>query len=351
MDYYYYANQVYQLSYAKPLLTTLGGTVIVKRFRKIPKFKIYLEKIKEIGLKETPSIDVIARDTTSLHDIHGVLISNANSFLKCDKSKCRMIFVYHGSGDKKYGGDPKRLLEYDYHFITGPKNLYKLQDVGIHLPEKKLLKVGNMRFDEYLEMADQKDALLEKFGIKDKKRKNILYAPTWKWGNGTLKTYGKLLCRLLSEEFNLIIRPHYYDKNYALYLKSWVKLKKLEHVYFSNTSNIFVRDVMHDFVISDLLITDTSSIMYEYLITRKPIVIAKTDYDDLHNMPEEMYLPAHVDHFRKGMDIISIIWKNLENKDNYEKYNTLLFNCFYFNDGKSTRRALDYIARIQKEIE
>jgi len=343
----YYANQVYQLSYAKPILKTLGGTVIVKRWGKILKFKRYLKKIKYVSNDgEIPKIKVISMDPHNLKNVSGILLSNSNANLVCDRTKCKKIFIGHGNGDKKYGGNPKCLLDYDYHFIAGPKQIYKMVDVGINIPEEKLLKTGNLRFDEYYELVEKRDLLLDIYGIEDKTRKNVLYAPTWKWGNGTLRRYGKLFCKMLSNEFNLIIRPHYYDRRYVKQLKSWLRLNKIKHVYFSDVSNIFIRDVMHDFVISDILISDTSSIMYEYLITRKPIIISETEYEDLHNMPEEMYLPAHVDHFREGMDIVELVKKNIEDRNNYEKYNTLLFNCFYFNDGKSTERALMYLDEI-----
>ena len=45
---------------------------------------------------------------------------------------------------------------------------------------------------------------------------------------------------------------------------------------------------MNDFAISDLMISDTSSIIYEYLVTQKPIIIADNNYQKLHNMPADL---------------------------------------------------------------
>ena len=56
----------------------------------------------------------------------------------------------HGAGDKKYGGSPHTLETYDYHFISGPKHLAKLKDVGINIPDERLISIGNPRFDYYL---------------------------------------------------------------------------------------------------------------------------------------------------------------------------------------------------------
>jgi len=56
---------------------------------------------------------------------------------------------------------------------------------------------------------------------------------------------------------------------------------------------------MFDFALSNLLISDTSSILYEYLITRNPIIIANTQHVDLHNMPPEMDISTIAYHMGK----------------------------------------------------
>ena len=92
---------------------------------------------------------------------------------------------------------------YDYHFISGDKHLHKIKDVGITIAEEKLIKIGYPKFDEYLDSKLNKDQNLEYLGIVDKSRKNILYAPTWKWGDGTLRRFGKKFCKEISRDYNL----------------------------------------------------------------------------------------------------------------------------------------------------
>ena len=62
-------------------------------------------------------------------------------------------------------------------------------------------------------------------GVQDRDRKTILYAPTWKWGAGTLHQYGYKFCQELTKEYNLIIRPHYFDRKYIPKFKYWAKSK------------------------------------------------------------------------------------------------------------------------------
>jgi len=96
----------------------------------------------------------------------------------------------------------------------------------------------------------------------------------------------------------------------------------------------------------DLLISDTSSILYEYLVTGNPIIIAKTTDDvDLQTMPESMDLcgVVYVYDGSNNSDIIDLVIININEQCDREKYQVLLNNCFYFNDEHSTDRTVEFI--------
>ena len=335
MNIYYYANQVYQYGHIKPVFAQTGGTFVVNKFNRFLRFKFYMN-----------NPDVIIRDLRKEIDLSGVIISCSNTIIKNNKDTSISIFIGHGAGDKKYGGSAHCLETYDYHFISGDKHLHKIKDVGITIAEEKLIKIGYPKFDEYLDSKLNKDQYLEYLGIVDKSRKNILYAPTWKWGDGTLRRFGKKFCKEISRDYNLIIRPHFQDRSYIIKLKLWAKLNGLKHVYFSNPAKIIKNNTMNDFAISDLLISDTSSINYEYLITCKPIIIVDNNYDQLHNMPTDLNILDIVQTYQSNKnDICSMIDFEL-NRNSFDNYNKMLHNCFYFNDGKSSQRAADFIKSL-----
>ena len=335
MNIYYYANQVYQYGHIKPVFAQTGGTFVVNKFNRFLRFKFYMN-----------NPDVIIRDLRKEIDLSGVIISCSNTIIKNNKDTSISIFIGHGAGDKKYGGSAHCLETYDYHFISGDKHLHKIKDVGITIAEEKLIKIGYPKFDEYLDSKLNKDQYLEYLGIVDKSRKNILYAPTWKWGDGTLRRFGKKFCKEISRDYNLIIRPHFQDRSYIIKLKLWAKLNGLKHIYFSNPAKIIKNNTMNDFAISDLLISDTSSINYEYLITCKPIIIVDNNYDQLHNMPTDLNILDIVQTYQSNKnDICSMIDFEL-NRNTFDNYNKMLHNCFYFNDGKSSQRAADFIKSL-----
>ncbi len=227
-----------------------------------------------------------------------------------------------------------------------------LKDVGADLPESSLIKIGNLRFDDYLNGKLNREVLMDRIGISaaDRSRKTVLYAPTWKWGNGTLEKYAKLFCREITREHNLIIRPHHFDSHLIPKLKLWVKMTGIKHVYFSNTNRIVSNDTMHDFCISDILISDTSSVLYEYLVTGKPVIVANTDFNGLHNMPDKMNIMSIADRFNGTSSILDVINRNLGDEENSARYTEMLHNCFYFNDGNSIERAVGFVDRIKSEL-
>ena len=102
-------------------------------------------------------------------------------------------------------------------------------------------------------------------------------------------------------------------------LKLWAKYNGFNNVYFSNPAKIIKNSTMNDFAISDLMISDTSSIIYEYLITKKPIIIANNDYDQLHNMPDELSVLSIAKSYDGEKSSISeLVKSDLEDKFNQD---------------------------------
>ncbi|MDN5354463.1 MAG: hypothetical protein PWQ09_1219 [Candidatus Cloacimonadota bacterium] len=344
---YYYANQVYQFSHSIPLYQKIGGKFILRKKKRYLPFIFYMRNTclpkEPCSILNAPA--AIVKKCDKLEDISGIFISLSNVKFKVGKGS-KTIFLGHGTGDKKYGRKSVNLDKYDYIFLTGEKHLAKIQDVGLKIPSKKLIKIGNLRFDDYINDKFTKQELLKKRKIKNVSKPIILYAPTWKWGNGTLLKYFFKFAKEITKEYNLIVRPHNFDAGKLPFLKIWAELHNIHDIYFSNPRNLRDNDTFHDFKLSDLMISDTSSVLYEYLITRKPIIVAETKPADLHNMPDNMNIMNKVDIYDSSDNIVKLIYKNLNDKFLPEKLNELLHNCFYFNDGKATERAAEFIRQL-----
>jgi len=352
---YYSYSQLYQLSYAMPLYRAIGGTFLVKSVRRWIQFKKYMTGLRRPkegkNLLNTPPVKIVNPLKDSLGK--GVIITpSVERYFPNDK---QMIHIYtgHGSGDKPYLGKGvyDKMGKFDYHFIAGPKNLEKLKDKQVSLNKNRLVKIGNMRFDDYLTGQIQRKRELDCLNIQNRQLKNILYAPTWKWGDGSLLKYAYRFCEELSTHYNVILRPHGHDRMKLPKLRRWVKRKALKNIYFSNPSHLARHDTMNDFAASDLLISDrTSSIIYEYLITGKPIIVIDNEFDQKHHMPGQMTIDGIAEWWRSDLDILKLINHafsvHSKKSINYKK---LLETCFYFNDGKSTQRAANFIKGLLNE--
>lgn len=329
----------------------IGGTYVVKKFDRWLQFKKHFRNLNiEEGEKtflNTPR--VITQNVIQKFDGEGTILSHSNVRINCNRDRCNTIFIGHGTGDKPYGGNrtgPKNLLNYDYIFVSGPKHLERLKDSKVQIPEKKLIPIGNMRFDAVVNKTIDKDAVFNRLGIKDRTRKMVLYAPTWRFGNGTFHKYVRRFCEEITPQYNLIVRPHYHDARHIWEVKLWAKSKGIKNLYFSNPSNLGTSDTMHDFAISDILLSDTSSVLYEYMVTANPIIVIDAQYDKLHEMPSKMNVMKHADIYNGEQNIVEMIEENLVTQKNRDVYREMLQNCFYYNDGKSTDRAIEFVQSL-----
>jgi CDP-glycerol glycerophosphotransferase (TagB/SpsB family) len=352
LNVFYYGKQIYQFSYSKPIYEEIGGKFIVYKTRNWFEYKYYLR-----GMNNNPSYKsimntppVLVRDYNHLNDINGVLLTHSARKLNTNPKTCKTVYIGHGSGDKVFGGKGAYMDSFDYYFLPGPKMKEKLLDVGKNIPEERLIKIGNPRFDAIVNETIKKEAVLDRLGVKDRSKPVVLYAPTWRFGNGTFKKYAYKFAEEITKEFNLIIRPHYHDTKRLRKLGLWAKLKGIKNLYFSDSSDLIKADTMLDFVASDIMISDTSSVLYEYLITGKPIIVAENKYSRLHNMPDELNILKHVDLYNGTDDIIKMLTNALSTQKFKQDYAEMLPRIFYYNDGKSTQRSVDHIRKISEEL-
>jgi len=352
---YYYANHIYQFSYALPVYNKIGGVFVVKDLSRYLQFKRHfrnLAKFSENTIFNTPRVIISPRER--LHELKGIIFFLANSIVPDkDYSGCKTIFHEHGTSDKRYGGKAheeakSKLKKYDFIFLSGPKNKKRLEEVGLLFPSEKLVKIGGLRFGPYFnrELSILKEQ--NRLKIKDFTRKNILYAPTWRFGKGTLPKYGLKFAREITHKYNLIIRPHFHDFKYCRKLKLLAKLHNLRHLYFSNNPNTIKYDTFNDFILADLMISDMSSVIYEFLILGKPMIIVKNEFTNFHKMPKRLDIMQNVDVYDENQDIIELIDSNLLEHKYKETYAAMAEECFYLNDD-SVNRAVKFIERLRKE--
>lgn len=138
--------------------------------------------------------------------------------------------------------------------------------------KKEYLKTGYPRNDVLFEKNNEKDIvhLKEKMGIPVDK-KVILYAPTWRRMN-----YFEMqldiadMQKKLGDEYILILRLHHFSVN-------GLKEEMLNDFVYNFSSYPTIQDL---YLISDLLITDYSSVMFDYSILKRPMLFFTYDLEE-----------------------------------------------------------------------
>lgn len=210
--------------------------------------------------------------------------SSATRGLNFKKKTTVNIFTQHGMtgiktlvlGEKNKSFRLCYNEKFDYIVIEGKKEISLLNEAW-HTTGDEFLSVGLPRNDELVN-ADNNHILelKKKLGIPSDK-KVILYAPTFREykRNSKLETY-------LAPPFDF---DKWYEKlgdEYVLLLTAHYEVAKLMDVPDDHpfVINAFKYPYINDLIlVSDMLISDYSSIIFDYSIIGKPIISYAYDYD------------------------------------------------------------------------
>jgi CDP-glycerol glycerophosphotransferase (TagB/SpsB family) len=202
-------------------------------------------------------------------------------------SKCsfftKAINVSRGVG--KWNVAPKKYFKnFKIHFLTNQLHLEQVKNsikiYNIKKENVRLFKIGFPKLDEVLVKKIDKKKFLKKISLNPE-NKTIIFSPSWDKGL-CLSDFKFTIVKMILENyknFNVIIKLHPSSlvkkdhKDYSMLTQgiNWnnefSKLNLYKNIYFAKESNA------NDFLqVSDIMITDVSSIAWEFLAFRKPII-------------------------------------------------------------------------------
>ncbi len=280
--------------------------------------------------------------------------------------KKNQIFIqcWHGTPLKRLGCD---LIHFDnvLNTINGMKKRYKieaskftyflspsrfaserfisawnLKEIG---KQNIIVEKGYPRNDFLFNYTDKDvEKIKKKLGIENDKRKVILYAPTYRSNQheaGVGYTYKEeinfeKLRKKLENKYIVLFRPHYFIAN----------------VFDFNKYKGFVYDVSEIddinelYIITDLLITDYSSVFFDFANLKRPMLFYMYDLDHYRNESNGFYiglneLPGKITTTQDELeDEIEKIGKNFMYDEKYKKFNKK-YN--YLDDGNASKRVVE----------
>ena len=179
-----------------------------------------------------------------------------------------------------------------------------------------------------------------------KNKKIILFAPTYRGVNLAKATYDfdkidfDKMYNELKDDYILIVKwhPAIYDK---------IKLGKIKVDYSKYKDFIYdfsnKRDINDILLITDVLITDYSSVIFDYFLLNKPVIYYTYDLEEYKKTrglyyPFEDYVYGEIT--ENTIELIKAIKNPKFDEDKRNKFNDLFMKAC---DGKSTKKTYDYI--------
>lgn len=199
------------------------------------------------------------------------------------------------------------------------------------LPQKKILRTGSPRTDNLF--AYKKETLIEEIRKKFPEDKIILYMPTFRTAEWTGEVYNpfdekygfnldEFLAILERHKSVIVYKPHFSDARFM----QTVRQKTLEtHSRFITVGDSDY-DELYNFVGQvDILVTDYSSIYFDFIATKKPVILLPFDYD--------FYIKYARGHYFD-------YWKNMEGAKatNWQEFYKILGEKSYAPVSEETRR-------------
>lgn len=202
--------------------------------------------------------------------------------------KTKLVQVWHaGVGFKSVGysrfgkdGSPHPIIsphkKYDYVSVASP-NLVSVYQEVFGLTRKHFITPGMLRLDGYLDkerIRKIKQKLLDIYPFI-KNKKVILFAPTYR-GTGQATAYYDYDKLNLDKLYKLCKNKNYITLfKYHPFIKDKMIIDNKYKDYLIDISDY--KDINELFYITDILITDYSSNIYEYSLFERPIIFF--DYD------------------------------------------------------------------------
>lgn len=192
-------------------------------------------------------------------------------------SAIKKLYLSRDSEDKKYKKYAKQFVNTDFFCTQADVHSKNLAE-ALDLPFDKFVNTGLPRNDILFNATDAfKQNLKKKLGLPEDK-KVILYCPTWRRYDYKAQLPFDLakMKKELGDEYVLLLRSH-------VGKHTWVDKNNKPIEIFDNEFSFNGGDYpecTHLYVISDLMITDYSSSVFDYAITRKPQILYIYDYED-----------------------------------------------------------------------
>ena len=264
----------------------------------------------------------------------------------------QLIHLAHGISFKKGGHDlettfmpfvekwmNKMLVDHMNLLIDSSEETKRHKMTRFSLPPNRIAVTGYPRNDILVNHTEELDnKIKEKLGIK-KGNDVILFAPTFRdyeYKPPLTEAFLKKLEEfLIAENKYFLYKPHPFTQN--IDLSQYKRIISIER-------NVDILDLL---IIADVLITDYSSVFYDYLLTMRPMIFYADDLDKYTEVRDfyydyESFVPGPL--VRTSEQLIETL-KNLNQwEPRFKEKRKVMRDQFNkFHDGRATERIVELL--------
>ena len=261
---------------------------------------------------------------------HDIQLEEGASFYRSRMTADQMVHTYDVDVAK-------------YTYMISPNHFStEVFQSAFRINRERLIETGYPRNDILSNYTEKdKQDVLKKYGLPANK-KIILYAPTWRDNQFNtsgylfeLKVDFKMWKEILGEDYIILYKPHY------LIINKMKKDKVLEGFVYEINADAEISEL---YIISDILITDYSSVFFDYAILKRPIYFYMQDIAEYQHELRGFYLDIYKDLpgsiYETEKPMLEDIAEGVFDYKRLDKFNER-FN--YLEDGKGAKRVVDLL--------
>ncbi|MBI4881983.1 MAG: CDP-glycerol glycerophosphotransferase family protein [Planctomycetes bacterium] len=251
------------------------------------------------------------------------------------------VQVFHGVSFKNCAIN-NRSVHFDRLFLPGPYHRRMFIQRGLYREgDPRLVMTGIPKLDRLVDGSLDRAQVLRCLDL-DPARPAVLFAPTGDPGNSLSRHGEEIIKTLLRLPVSVIVKPHDHTADDPLCPIDWrARLRAWKH---ERLRAELGSDVVPLLAAADLLITDASSVAFEYTLRDRPVVFM--DVPEILNGPRRRKMDLDT-WGRKGGDVASapaqlltLVPKLLENPQEKSECRRAIARDLFFEPGKATDRAL-----------
>lgn len=241
------------------------------------------------------------------------------------------VQIFHGlAGEKK--GHFRIRKYFDLYLTQGPYFTNRFKQLAKKYKDFEVIETGWPKLDSLFKQKgdydNEKQDLLNKYKVK----RILLYAPTFSPSLTSSIDLKSEIFKLADQDTLLLIKFHdLMNKNV---------MEEYESICNETENAEIVRDnnIIKYLILSDLMISDTSSVVYEFLLLDKPVVTYKSNSKNIR-----------WEDFDDAQFLCSLVKENLTT-DKYKKDRSWIIENYHpYTDGLSSERMVEVMEKFITE--